>query len=138
MTAVSVSADGLRVLAGTSAVSQYTHTHSGASQRGWDYLSCCTVQGSIGLLDAGSHSYSTLMRSHTAAVQSMSLQEGGGSGSSGGGGSGSSGGGSLVTCSHDHTIRVWDVDTGAQVDLLCVCISVLQCTIPPPPAPAVV
>ncbi len=61
------------------------------------------IQGNIGLLDASKSSYSTLMRSHREAVQCMSV-------------TGSDVAGvCLVSCSLDHTIRVWDSTSGKQV-----------------------
>lgn len=59
------------------------------------------AQGNIGLLDAGTHSYVTKMRSHVESVQSVCL---------------GSQGLQVVTCSSDHSIRVWDTASGEQVN----------------------
>ena len=58
------------------------------------------MQGNIGLLDANSREYTTLMRSHTCSVRSVSVSERTQH---------------LVTCSEDHTIRVWDLHKAVQV-----------------------
>ena len=58
------------------------------------------MKGNIGLLDASSRRYTTLMRSHTDSVLSTSI---------------SRSQGQLVTCSSDRTIRVWDLAQGTQV-----------------------
>ena len=93
VTAVDVSGDGLKVLTGTSSVrvSVTCSVHA---------ITLLHTQGNIGILDAGSRSYSTVMRSHTGQVQCMSL---------------SGSGRELVTCSSDHTIRVWDLMAMEQV-----------------------
>ena len=58
------------------------------------------TKGNIGLLDASTHGYTTLMRSHTASILSVGV---------------SKSQGQLVTCSSDCTIRVWDLAQGTQV-----------------------
>ena len=58
------------------------------------------AQGNIGVLDAGTRGYTTKMRSHTESVCSVCVD---------------SQGKQLVTCSLDHTIRVWNTATGEQV-----------------------
>ncbi|XP_071943850.1 WD repeat-containing protein 90-like [Antedon mediterranea] len=75
VTAVSISSNGLRILAGT-------------------------ATGNIGVLDVSTRSYTTLMRSHTDQVLSFAfdpLHR------------------NIATVSHDHTIRVWDVQTLQQL-----------------------
>ena len=60
------------------------------------------TQGNIGILDAGTRSYATLIRSHTQSINSACLD---------------SRGLHLITCSTDNTIRVWDTTSGEQVKL---------------------
>lgn len=71
VTAVDVSSDGLQLLVGT-----------------------CT--GNIGILDISTRSYTTIMRSHTGRILSMSLD---------------SLHRRMATVSEDHTIRIWDLET---------------------------
>ncbi len=109
VTAVDVSEDGLRVLAGTSAVSALVCMS--ASDRTKIFGS--DLQGNVGLLDAGSRSYKTLMSSHTGTVQSVGLHPS--SSPSPSSSSSSCIGRELVSCSSDGTIRVWDLEAAVQV-----------------------
>ncbi len=101
VTAVDVSEDGLRVLAGTSAVSVLVCMSAPDRTK----IFGSDLQGNVGLLDAGSRSYKTLMRSHTGTVQSVGLHPS----------PSSCVGRELVSCSSDGTIRVWDLEAAVQV-----------------------
>ena len=75
VTAVGITADGLRILAGT-------------------------TTGNLGMLDISTRNYTTLMRSHTSNVLSVSLDPTRRQ---------------LANVSLDHTIRIWHMDTLQQV-----------------------
>jgi len=64
------------------------------------YVSAGTKTGNLGVLDASSRTYSTLMRSHTKQILAMSFD---------------STRRYLATVSADESIRVWDLDTLAQL-----------------------
>jgi len=53
-------------------------------------------KGNVGILDISTRSYTTIMRSHTGRILSMSLD---------------SHYKRMATVSEDHTIRIWDLDT---------------------------
>lgn len=78
------------------------------------------VQGNIGVLDVSEGSYCTLMRSHSAAVQCVSVTS-----------EECDVGGSvcMVSCSLDHTLRVWEINSGKQVLKLSVIITVISLNI---------
>ena len=60
----------------------------------------CFIQGNLGVLDVSARTYSTLMRSHTNKILAMSFD---------------SSHRYLATVSADESIRVWDLDTLAQL-----------------------
>lgn len=106
VTALDISEDGMKILAGTNAVSVCTSLetpHTYANSMVVIFVSClaCFEQGNLGVLDACSKSYSTLMRSHAGHVTDLSVSR--------------HSPGYLITCSSDHTIRVWDLPEGKQV-----------------------
>ena len=71
-----------------------------------------TENGSVGSLDITSHKYTTMLRSHSDAVNAVAL---------------SSTGEQLVTGSSDGTIRVWNAETYQQLCALAtVCGSVCE------------
>ncbi len=59
------------------------------------------------MLDASKGTYSTLMRSHCAGVQCVSVSSEAVCGCV-----------CMVTSSLDHTIRVWEIDSGKQVQVI--------------------
>ena len=63
---------------------------------------CCFYphQGNLGVLDVATRGYTTIMRTHTQRILSLSLDPLRRH---------------LATVSEDHTIRVWDLDTMQQV-----------------------
>lgn len=68
-------------------------------------------QGSIGVLDATTKEYSTIMRSHIGLIQCVDMTTE-----------------HLISCSKDGTIRIWDVLLMTQVCVcLCVCCGVTTC-----------
>ena len=59
------------------------------------------TQGNVGILDATTQSYTTLVRSHVGHVTSIDVSQ--------------HSPGHLVSCSEDCTIKVWDLPSGPQV-----------------------
>ena len=70
-------------------------------------MASCDPQGSIGVLDATTKEYSTVVRSHVGLIKcvDMTMEH-------------------LISCSSDGSIRVWDVLLMSQV---CVCVCVRVC-----------
>ena len=99
VTAVDISVDGMKIFAGTKSVSVYvSHVHHVMSH---------DTQGTVGVLDATTKEYSTLMRSHVGLIRCVDMTTE-----------------HLISCSSDGTIRVWNVLLMNQV-CLCVCLSLL-------------